>query len=77
MNNVKYLDATGEYEVVICFPKNSDPYIVKNSVNRGTRNLGTESAFQHLGDDMLPYYAFGNSGWGPLGDIVGDLFGWL
>jgi len=74
LTNVKYLSPDGKYEVVICYPWLSDPYIVTSSVNRGTANNGTDNGTDHFSRDMLPYYIWGNDGDGLIGDFLHDLF---
>ena len=71
--NVKYLSPDGQYEVVICYPNNKSAYIVTSSVNKGTRNYGTDGGIEHFVSDMLPYYFFGNSGYGNWGDVIIDV----
>lgn len=72
--NVKYISPDGAYEVIICEPPDSAPYIVSNSVNRGTANYGTDAGIEHFTYDMLPYFAFGNSGYGIFEDFWYDVF---
>ena len=41
---------------------------------KGTANYGPDGGVQHFGVDMLPFFIFGNDGYGMYGDIFIDLF---
>lgn len=64
VHNKKYMTKDGKHEVIICvLPSNTGkaPYIVTDPVNVGTHNYGTDRGINHLIQDVIPYYRWGNS----------------
>ena len=72
-SNVKYLSPDGKYEVIICNPGTDEAYIVISSVNKGTMNYNTDGGWGHTLQDVIPYFVFGNDGYGLLGDFLEDM----
>ena len=73
LSNVKYLSPDGRYEVIICNPGTDAAYIVTSSVNKGTLNYSTDGGWGHTWQDVVPYFVFGNNGYGLIGDFFADM----